>query len=401
MASIKCVLKKEKIVNGLAPIYIRVTKNRKSNFLSTDIKLKPSDWNFETSKVKKSHPNSNRMNLMISKWLGSIESHALELETKDKKTSSLAIKQKVIGGQSLNFFEFSSLVLKQYDKNQMFGTFDKAKSILNKINTFNKSKNLTFQEITPAFLEKYSDFCRLKFKNKLNTIAKDMKFIKKVFNEALSEGIIEYKESPFLKYKIKLEKTHRIYLTEDELMKFKNAPCQAGSKIDIYKDMFVFASYAGGIRISDILLIKWQNINDSHLNFIIKKTKTQISVKLPDIAIEIINKYLNANTTNDSYVFPVLNNNLDENNLREVDRVISGATAIVNKNLKIISKLAEIDKNISFHLSRHTFATRALTKGISIDKVSKLLGHSSIKETQIYAKIINTELDKAMDVFNE
>ena len=71
------------------------------------------------------------------------------------------------------------------------------------------------------------------------------------------------------------------------------------------------------------------------------------------------------------------------------------------KNLKIISKLAEIDKNISFHLSRHTFATRALTKGISIDKVSKLLGHSSIKETQIYAKIINTELDKAMDVFNE
>ena len=81
--------------------------------------------------------------------------------------------------------------------------------------------------------------------------------------------------------------------------------------------------------------------------------------------------------------------------------MISGATAIVNKNLKIISKLAEIDKNISFHLSRHTFATRALTKGISIDKVSKLLGHSSIKETQIYAKIINTELDKAMDVFNE
>ena len=62
---------------------------------------------------------------------------------------------------------------------------------------------------------------------------------------------------------------------------------------------------------------------------------------------------------------------------------------------------AEIDKPLSFHISRHTWATRALRKGVSIDKVSKLMGHAQLRETQIYAKIVNEELDKAMDVFND
>jgi site-specific recombinase XerD len=92
---------------------------------------------------------------------------------------------------------------------------------------------------------------------------------------------------------------------------------------------------------------------------------------------------------------------LDMKNEREVDSAISSATAYINKNLKIIAKGAGIEKSVSFHTSRHTWATRALKKGISIDKVSKLMGHAAIRETQIYAKIVSSELDKAMDVFND
>lgn len=86
---------------------------------------------------------------------------------------------------------------------------------------------------------------------------------------------------------------------------------------------------------------------------------------------------------------------------KEIDDAISSATAYINKNLKLITSKTDIEKKISFHISRHTWATRALRKGISIDKVSKLMGHSAIKETQVYAKIVNSELDKAMDAFND
>lgn len=78
----------------------------------------------------------------------------------------------------------------------------------------------------------------------------------------------------------------------------------------------------------------------------------------------------------------------------------SAANAYVNKDLSKIAKMAEIEKHIHFHTSRHTFATRALRKGMRIEYVSKLLGHANIKTTQIYAKIVNEELDKAMEIFN-
>ena len=87
-------------------------------------------------------------------------------------------------------------------------------------------------------------------------------------------------------------------------------------------------------------------------------------------------------------------------NKTEAHRVIVAKTALINKNLKIIATRMGFAKNLSFHTSRHTWATRALRKGVTIDKVSKLMGHSSLKETQVYAKIVNEELDKAMDVFN-
>ena len=97
----------------------------------------------------------------------------------------------------------------------------------------------------------------------------------------------------------------------------------------------------------------------------------------------------------------MLSEDIDLNDPRALDNAISSATAYINKNINTLAKKANISKKVSFHASRHTWATRALKKGMSIDKVSKLMGHAAIRETQIYAKIVNEELDKAMDVFND
>ena len=96
-----------------------------------------------------------------------------------------------------------------------------------------------------------------------------------------------------------------------------------------------------------------------------------------------------------------LDKNLDYTKPKVLITAISSATAYTNKDLKTIEDKIELKKHISFHTSRHTFATWALRKGIRIEYVSKLLGHTNIKETQIYAKIVNEELEKAMEVFND
>ena len=169
----------------------------------------------------------------------------------------------------------------------------------------------------------------------------------------------------------------------------------------LHRDMFIFASYACGLRVSDVLKLKWQNINKTHINLTIKKTSSQLSIKIPDKAFQILDKYKPKKVVLDNYVFPMLPNGMKEADFIKLDNEISKATALINKSLKAISEDSEIGKHISFHISRHTWATRALRKGISIDKVSKLMGHAQIKETQIYAKIVNEELDKAMDIFND
>jgi integrase len=221
-----------------------------------------------------------------------------------------------------------------------------------------------------------------------------------VFNDAIRLDLIEFQLNPFLKHKMKVEKTQRTFLTEDELAAFAKVKTTPKTRLELHQDMFIFSAYCGGLRVSDVLQLKWKNLDNTHINFTIKKTGNQISIKIPEKALEIINKHKPKKVVKEHHIFPMLDNEADENDLQLMDKNISVANAYINKNLKIIAEKAKLTKHISFHISRHTFATRALKKGISIDKVSKLMGHSAIRETQIYAKIVNEELDKAMDVFN-
>ena len=252
-----------------------------------------------------------------------------------------------------------------------------------------------------AFLYKYETYMRKDLNNKTNTCVNSFKFISQMFKKAYNHDLIDHSVNPFNKFKIKEEKTRREYLTEDELIlidKYQHTP---GTKVNLHKDMFVFASYAGGVRVSDMLQLKWKDFDGVSLNITMKKTGGQISIKVPTRALEIINSYRPETDAPNSFVFPNLPADINMNDPKEVDTALSRSTALINKNLNIIAEKSNLNKHISFHISRHTWATRALRKGISIDKVSKLMGHSQIKETQIYAKIVNEELDKAMDLFND
>lgn len=402
MPSITIVFRKDKLnKKDHAPIHFRIIKNRKISYISSGISIPQDHWDSKNGRIKSKHINSNRLNSFIVNKLAELQDQVFEHETISKSLTTRQLKHKIYGKPPSNFFDFSKTVLEGYEKRQMFGTHDKSKSIVNKIEMFHGSRNLMLQDITQEFLEKYDSYCRKKFENKTNTIFKDMKFIRKVFGDAVRLDIVEVQQNPFLRYKLKTEKTQRAYLTEEELEEFANVDCVEGSRLELHRDMFVFAAYTGGLRVSDILQLKWKNIEKTHINFTIKKTGSQISIKLPDRAIQIIEKYKPTKIIKDHYIFQMLPNGLNENDIRLIDREISGANAYINKNLKVLAKKAEIEKNISFHISRHTWATRALRKGISIDKVSKLMGHAAIKETQIYAKIVNEELDRAMDVFND
>ncbi|MFZ4455511.1 MAG: tyrosine-type recombinase/integrase [Bacteroidales bacterium] len=402
MATISVVYRKDKMnKDGEAPINFRIIKDRKVSYVSTGIKLPEDQWDFKKNCVKPKHPNSKRLNSFLTNKFNETQEQVFEHETIQKSLTTRQLRDKVYGKKPTDFFTFADQVIADYLKDGRIGTHDKNKSVMEKLKTYAGNRNLSFQDITVEFLEKYEDYLKSELSNCTNTVAKDFKFFRKLFNDAYGKDLIEHQINPFNKYKIKLEKTERTYLTEDELTLIEAFEATAGTKMERHRDMFVFAAYSGGLRVSDLLQLRWKDFDGHYIHFTTKKTDNQMSIKVPNKGLAIINKYKPAVVVPDGFIFGLLPENLDTSDLRALDTAISRATAYYNKNLKTIAEKKGINKPVSSHISRHTFATRALRKGISIDKVSKLLGHADISETQIYAKIVSSELDKAMDIFNE
>ncbi len=402
MSSVAIIYRKDKLnKKGEAPIHFRIIKDRKICYISSGIMVPEENWDSEKIKIKSKQQNSARLNLQLSTKFAELQGEVIEKETFTKSLTSRQLRNKVYGNKPTNFFTIAQDVLDTYESEGKVGTHDKCKSIITKLEVYNKSKNLFFQDIDVDFLSKYEKYLRVTLKNKTNTVHKDLKFIRRIFNEAIKRDLVELQVSPFNKFKIKLEKTSRTYLTEDELKLIENLAMKDGSLIQCHRNMFVFACYAGGLRVSDVLKLKWGHLDGDYILISIKKTKEQLRLKIPDVGLQIIKSLKTETSLADNYIFPVLENGLDEKNARLFDNAINSATSLINKNLKIITKRAKVEKSISFHISRHTWATRALRFGVPIEIVSKILGHANIRETMIYAKIVSSEMDKAMDLFNQ
>jgi integrase len=402
MASVKLIFKENKIDNnGEIPLYIRIIKDRKTKFISIGVKLKPELWDDKEQVVKKKHPNSARMNAFIAQKVADAKEVALKLETTKGYVTSKGIKANILGKPAISFTQYFKDYLAVLKTKGKIGTHDKANATFEKFKKYTNEKEIMFDEIDVNFLRNYEYYLKDTLKNKNNTIHSNLKVFRKLFNDAIREDIIELKLNPFTKFKLSWENTNKEYLTDEELLKVEEFSIKEGTMKYHHRNAYIFASYTAGIRISDLLQLKWKDFDGTHIQFKTQKTDDTIRVKLPTKALNIINYYksLHEKVELDSYIFPFLDNNKNYSDPEVHFRAISSSTAYMNKDLKEIKLALELNKQLNFHTSRHTWATSALRKGMRIEYVSKLMTHSNIKTTQIYAKIVNSELDKAMDVF--
>ncbi|MGM9745907.1 MAG: site-specific integrase [Paludibacteraceae bacterium] len=199
-------------------------------------------------------------------------------------------------------------------------------------------------------------------------------------NTAVRKGLLTV--NPFTQIdsddKPKDHEKPKTYLTIDELRTLAITPCATPE----IKNAFLFSCFCG-LRISDIKALKWKHIvkngNKTSLELIMQKTQMPIYIKLSDAA----QQWLPAHGDNNEAVFRL------------------PAAPTINRHLKRWTETAHIDKKVTFHTARHTFATTLLTLGADIYTTSKLLGHTDIKTTQIYAKIVDKKKDAAIDLFNK
>jgi site-specific recombinase XerD len=240
-------------------------------------------------------------------------------------------------------------------------------------------KNLPISRINKEFLEDFQKFLRLHKKNSHNSASALMNCLKTILDEPVKQGVIRL--NPFKDLSLSRKQVIRDYLTVDEIKKLQQLkPLPEGLRKN--RDIFLFACFTG-LAYSDIKSLKGSNIivdpdGTKHIECYRNKTNVLSYVPLLQVAEEILLRYT---TTGD---------------IRDFNWYVPSNQKL-NAALKTLAKLAGIPKELFMHLGRHSFATTVtLSHGIPIESVSRMLGHSSLKHTLIYAKIVNTKVKEDM-----
>jgi integrase/recombinase XerD len=410
MASIKISPRHDKAnKSGQVPLYLRLTKNRRSKYVALDVYINPNDWNNKTGKVRATAVNASQINSFITKKIAETQALSLSMETKSKFVTVYDIKSKLVGNGPAEFFSYFEKQIRLRTEEFSIGTILHYKTVLAKLKNYWKKERLYFEDVNVQLIKDFQEYLIYELKNQTNTIHSNLKIIRTVINDAVAEGLIPFEKNPFNMIKLRSEKTSRQFLSDEELDRLEDLILLESSQLNHHRNLYLFSAYTAGIRISDLLNMRWRNVYDGHLYFQIKKNKEDIGIKLPDKSLSILQNYRalaeQAQSRKfvdpDSFIFPLLQMGKDEKDKLKIYQAISSANAYANKNLRKLAKLAKIDKEISFHTARHSWAVRALRKGMRIEHVSKLMGHASVKNTEVYAKIQNEDLDKAMEVFND
>ncbi|TCI93609.1 site-specific integrase [Tenacibaculum sp. M341] len=442
MASVKIILwKHDKKKDGSCPLALRITKNRKPRYIFTGEYIFEKDWNAKSSTVKKSHPNSTRLNNLLLKKLSEAHATLLDAETSEENLTTQQIQTKVKRkGSNVSFFQLASdRINDKYTK----GTFSVAKAELSilhniqeylnhnpvepkllvmdeirerrkkriskarkyqnttsdEIKAFSKNKSLMFQDINTNFINKYKIFCASYLEQKPRTITNQLIFIRTLYNLAIKEGITDNKNYPFAgeNEKIRIKSSNKIGLTKKEVEKIEKLTLEPHTSIWHTKNVFLFSYYFAGVRISDVLELKWFNFVDGRLYYEMNKNEKPVSLKIPDKALAILSLYAKDKEKNTDYVFPFLKK-ADQKSKEDIFVKTRNASKLFNKYLKRIAEKCSIEKNLSNHIARHTFGNIAGDK-INPLMLQKLYRHSNLKTTINYqANFIHKEADDALDM---
>ena len=402
----KVVIRLDKISKSKneAPVCLRITKDRRTTY-KTIAHIDPKHWDEKNQQVKKQCPNVAMLNSLITSKCAELQKEVMLLTTSSDSVGIATIRNKINNTTSFDLFEYADKHLEKLYNNGSYATYKKYKSVIKKLRAYIKQDKLPINSITQDLVLAYERHLLDVIGNNRNTTTVNMKSFAKLVNDIFENYDLDPTRNPFRKIKFKREQTEREFLSMEEIQKIIDFRCKPYSPLYDARELFLFEC-CSGIRISDILTLKWRNITADSI--VIKMRKTQKSLTVPQheyikSVLEIRRKFVlkdGREIDPNSYVFNILRRDVDIANDIDMLNAISSATAQINKRLKIIAKKVGIDKNISTHVGRHSFASLLVSKNINMLTIQKLLGHSDIRVTQIYTNILAEQKTEAIEAIN-
>ena len=355
---------------GTALVQVEASLNQRKIYFKTNLYIKPEHWDKRTSQVI-GHPQANDLNSMLFEFVLHLQGIELALWKRGVPATLSLLKDAMKKNRPINitFPIFAKEYVQHSDRRE--STKENLFTTITVLQEFRPG--LDFKDITYTFLKDFEVYLREKG-NGINTVAKHLRQLRTLVNEAINQGYIHADAYPFRKFKIKQEKGSHEFLTPDELKKLENLEVH-DLKLRHVLDAFLFCCYVG-LRFSDFCQLKQSNfirVNGKRwLHF--KSIKTGIELRLPlhllfeGKALAILDRYC----------------------ITEFASL--GGNSEVNKALSVITSMARIKKHVTYHTARHTCATLLIHQGVPITTVQRLLGHTSVKTTEIYSEILSSTI---------
>lgn len=381
---------------GLLPIYVRLTVDGKRLEFSTKKFVEKSKWSSELSKMKGTTEEARSINSYLDLMKTKVFNAQMELMHRNENLSIENFKEKLLGTEQRQrmlipiFQDHNNKIKELVGKEYAPGTLERYKTSLSHTIEFlqwkYKVSDIEINKIDHAFVTDYEFWLRSVRNCANNTAVKYIKNFNKIIKLCLANDWLD--KNPFANYKSKVKEVERVYLSEDEIQSIINKDLKT-ERLSLVRDIFLFSCFTG------LAYIDVKNLTKSHISIGIDgekwifthRQKTESASKIPILPVTqmIIDKYEDhPQSNNQERLLPILSNQK------------------MNAYLKEIAGICEIEKELTFHIARHTFATTVtLTNGVPIESVSKMLGHKNLRTTQHYAKVLDKKVSEDMRIIRD
>lgn len=408
---------------GRYSIYLRITQDRKLKRIKSPIEVKrQSDFEKNPKNdnwIKQSEPNHKVWNETLAKDLSNAKAVYLKLRESGTATSEQIVSVLLQGERSSSFLEYARQRTREIYNEGGIRNWRKYNGFCNKLEDFltdskGRVGDLTFTELSPALLSKFKSYLHTlrneREPDKMlhqNTIALNLRIFKTLVKRAIEiDNLIKPEKNPFLNFKYATIKTTKEKLTPAELQAIRELDLEEGSRIWDARNFFFFSYYCAGIRVGDFIQLRWLNVTpEGRLIYQMGKNHKTRDLLLVKQAQDILYLYKKKGAKPTDYIFPLLNNNapfagaitpqqkdtLAPELKHMLMEQVSSKTSIINNNLKKIREMAGLEKKLTFHISRHTFASQAKRMGVAEGKIKNILAHSKLQTTEGYMGEFATE----------
>lgn len=380
---------------GKVPIYLRITVNGQRSEMSIKKKIQLKNWNPDTGSMRGKSAETRDFNRYLNSIRSKLDKIYEDFTKNEKHFTAEMIRNTYTGKMYkrkmlLEIFQtHNDQVAQLVGKDFAAGTAERYKTAKKHIEEYialdYKLKDIPVQDVDHKFISGFEYFLKSVRNCAHNTSIKYITNFKKIIRIAYANGWIE--KDPFMSWNSKLKIIDRDFLTKEEMQLILEKSFNI-ERLEQVKDVFLFSCFTG-LAYADVKKLKANDVvigidGERWIKTYRTKTKTRSNIPILPIANLIINKYYSNKEKIEGLLLPVLSNQK------------------TNAYLKEIANLCGINKNLTFHLARHTFATTVtLSNGVPIESVSKMLGHSTIRATQHYAKILDKKVSEDMNILKE